>query len=170
MKCVATFVFVPLDPKAHDREAFSCGEPTLDQYLKTQAGQDGRRGYSACFVAATPEGRIAGYYTLSAYSVQVDALPKDARKKLPGFAPVPSALLGRLAVDKTYQGQGLGGALLADALNRAAQSANAAYALVVDALNAKAAEFYNHYGFIGFPSAPHRLFIPLAPFRAPKLP
>ena len=160
-----TFSFVLLDPDLHDREAFCCGEATLDCYLKTQATQDIRRGYSACFVAATSEGLIAGYYTLSAYSVQVDDLPVGTTKRLPKQAPVPSALLGRLAVDEKFKGQGLGGALLADALNQAANAPTAAFALVVDALNAKAGEFYIHHGFIGFASAPNRYFLPLAPFR-----
>ena len=131
----------------------------------TRATQDEKRGYSACFVAATGEGRIAGYYTLSAYLVHIGDLPEVARKGLPLRSPVPSALLGRLAVDFGFQGQGLGAALLADALIRAAHSANSAHAMVVDALNPSAAEFYIHHGFQPFASNPGRYFLALATIR-----
>lgn len=70
--------------------------------------------------------------------------------------------MGRLAVDKTCKGQGLGGALLADALTRAARAEIAAYALVVDAKDEAAAAFYRHHGFIVFPATPLSLFLPLA--------
>lgn len=70
--------------------------------------------------------------------------------------------LGRLAVDQTFKGQGLGGALLADALHRAAHAEIAAYALIVDAKDAAAAAFYRHHGFITLPDSPHSLFLPLA--------
>ena len=161
----ATFSFVPLDPEAHDRSLFSSGEESLDRYLKTQASQDSKRGYSACFVAATCEGRVAGYYTLTAYTVGIDDLPEASTKGLPKRAPVPSALLGRLAVDQEFQKMGLGGALLADALEKAANSPTAAHAMVVDALNDNAARFYVHFGFLSFASAPMRFFLPLAPYR-----
>ena len=163
----AQFTFGPLDPKAHDRKGFSCGKESLDAYLKTQATQDFRRGYSACFVAATAEGQIAGYFTLTAHSVPLEELPEAFRKKLPSRMPVPAALLGRLAVDQQFKGQGLGSVLLTYALTTAAKLGNtAAYALVVDALDDEAAAFYRHHGFYGFPSAPLRFFLPLAPYRA----
>jgi len=157
----ATFSFVPLDPKVHDRASFNSGEPSLDRYLRIQATQDAKRGYSACFVAATREGRVAGYYTLSAYAVLVNDLPESSRKRLPAYPIVPAFLLGRLAVDQGSQGQGLGSALLADALARATRAEIPAHALVVDALNEKAAQFYVHFGFLGFASAPTRYFLPL---------
>jgi ribosomal protein S18 acetylase RimI-like enzyme len=154
-----------LDPKAHDRTGFSCGKDPLDAYLKNQATQDLRRGYAACFVATTTGGQIAGYFTLSAHSVPLDELPEALRKKLPSRIPVPAALLGRLAVDQRFKGQGLGGSLLTYALTTAAQSGTAAHTLVVDALDEEAAGFYRHLGFQGFPSAPMRFFLPLAPYR-----
>jgi ribosomal protein S18 acetylase RimI-like enzyme len=161
----ATFSFASLDPRAHDRDLFCCGRDTLDRYLKTQAIQDAKRGYSACFVAATAEGRIAGYFTLTAYAVSIEDLPQGSRKGLPSRAPVPAALLGRLAVDKEFQKMGLGAALLADALDRSANSPTAAHALVVAALDDEAAGFYRHFGFLSYSSSPNHFFLPLAPFR-----
>lgn len=162
----ARFTYGPLDPKAHDRKNFTCGKEPLDAYLRTQVGQDLRRGYSACFVAATAEGQIAGYFTLTAHSIPLGDLPEAFRKKLPSRIPVPAALLGRLAVDQQFKGQGVGGALLTYALTTAAKPGNvAAHMLVVDALDEEAAEFYRHFDFHGFPSAPMRFFMPLADFR-----
>ena len=165
MNSEATFSFVPLDSKRHDRDAFTCGEPSLDRYLKTQVSQETKRGFSACFVAATPEGRIAGYYTLSAYAVLVNDLPDSTRRKLPTYPTVPTYLLGKLAIDVDFQGRGLGGALLADALTRVCQAEIPAFALVVDALNDTAASFYTHHGFAPFASASNRFFLPLATAR-----
>ena len=160
------FTYGPLDPKAHDRKGFSCGKEPLDTYLRTHATQDIRRGLAACFVATTPQGRIAGYFTLSSHSVPLNDLPEDFRKKLPSRMPIPVALLGRLAVDQTFKGQGLGSVLLTYALTTAARpDVAASHALVVDALDEEAAEFYRHHGLQGFPSAPMRLFMPLADFR-----
>ena len=73
--------------------------------------------------------------------------------------------MGRLSVDQAFKGQGLGGALLADALDRAARSEIAAYALIVDAKDDIAAAFYRHHGFIALPESPHTLFLPLATFQ-----
>lgn len=70
--------------------------------------------------------------------------------------------MGRLAVDQAFKGQGLGGALLADALDRAARSEIAAYALMVDAKDDDAAAFYQHHGLIALPDAQRTLFLPLA--------
>ena len=162
----AQFTFGPLDPKGHDRKDFSCGKEPLDTYLKTQATQDIRRGLAACFVATTPQGRIAGYFTLSSHSVPLSDLPEDYRKKLPSRMPIPVALLGRLAIDQEFKGHGLGSVLLTYALTTATRpDAAASHALVVDALDEEAAEFYRHHGFKGFPSAPMRFFLPLAPYR-----
>jgi GNAT superfamily N-acetyltransferase len=89
-------------------------------------------------------------------------LPASLSKKLPRYPSVPAVRLGRLAVDQTYQGQGLGGALLADALDRAARAEIAAYALLVDAKDEPAAAFYRHHGFVALPDSPLTLFLPLA--------
>ena len=159
-----TFRFEPLDGKRHNREAFCCGVAALDRYLKTQASQDTKKGFAICFVSVTAAGRIAGFYTLSPYAVTPDEL-LPSTQKIPHYPMVPSYLLGRLAVNETDQGRGMGGALLADALFRTAHTDIPAFALVVDALDEHAAAFYQHFGFMPFNSAPQRLFLPLATAR-----
>ena len=106
---------------------------------------------------------ILGYYTLSSYGIDVGELPADVAKRLPRYPLIPATLLGRLAVDRRRQGQGIGEFLLLDALHRSlVQSAEiAAAAVVVDAIDAGAAKFYQHFGFVAFPSMAGRLFLPM---------
>jgi ribosomal protein S18 acetylase RimI-like enzyme len=150
----------------HDRKRFDSGSEPLDRCLHEQVTQDIRRRVAACFVAVTDEHRIAGYYTLASASVALDQLPPATAKKLPRYPSVPAVRMGQLAVDRAFKGQGLGGTLLADALQRSARSEIAAYALIVDAKDERAAPFYRHHGFIALPSAALRLFLPLAPVAA----
>lgn len=159
------FVIEPLD-RGHDRAAFSCGEPALDNYLRRQASQDVRRRVAQIFVAlGDAPGQIAGYYGLGAASFEKEELPTELAKRLPHY-PVPAPVLGRLAVDFAWQGRGLGEALLIDAARRVlrASAALAVYAIVVDAKNDRARTFYEHYGFRTFASLPNRLFLPLETF------
>src|SRR5713226_122017 len=92
----------------HNRAGFSCGNASLDRYLKEQAGQDFRRGCATSFVLAAKRGdtSILGYYTLSSYGIDVGELPVEAAKKLPRYPLIPATMLGRLGVDRRYQGQG----------------------------------------------------------------
>ncbi len=156
-------IITPLG-KQHDRKSFDCGEPILNQYLHRYANQDARRRVNRVFVASAPDAprQVLGYYSLSAGSLDAADLPERLRQRLPGY-PVPVALLGRLAVAESRQGQGLGSILLADALQRVAQASQvmAVYAVVVDALNERAAGFYRQFGFIHLPSQPLRLFLPM---------
>ena len=148
---------------SHDRSQFDCGSETLDRYIRRQASRDARRNVSRVFVALPEEsGEIAGFYTLSAGSIERNALPDKQAKRLPRY-PVPVALLGRLAVDRRWSGQGLGSALLADALQRVvrASAALAVYAVVVDAKDEQARAFYEHFGFIGLRGTKRRLFYPV---------
>lgn len=158
---------VVFDP-AYDRSAFSCGSEVLNRYLREQVSQDIRRRVAACFVAIDDRLRIAGYYTLAPASVPMTGLPADIARKLPRYEAVPAIRLGRLAVDETFKGQGLGGALLVDALLRAAESEITAFALIVDAKDEQAAAFYRHYDFIELADAPLRLFRPLATISTPR--
>jgi ribosomal protein S18 acetylase RimI-like enzyme len=157
----APFQLAPLDA-AHDRTTFNSGSKPLDRYLQEQVTQDVRRRVAACFVALADGQRIAGYYTLASASLLLADLPASTGKKLPRYPTVPAVRMGRLAVDQTLKGQGLGGALLADALDRAARSEIAAYALMVDAKDEAAAAFYRHHGFIALSDLPLTLFLPLA--------
>jgi GNAT superfamily N-acetyltransferase len=149
----------------HNRANFSCGNATLDRYLKEQAGQDLRRRCATPFVLVSERGdtTILGYYTLSSYGIDLGELPADVAKKLPRYPLIPATLIGRLAVDRRFQGQGIGEFLLMDALHRVLlQSAEiAAAAVVVDAIDAGAVKFYQHFGFVRFPAIASRLFLPL---------
>jgi GNAT superfamily N-acetyltransferase len=156
----------PIVPLAdtHDRRSFSCGVEPLDRYLQAQAGQDQRRHIAACFVLFDPaRSRIAGYYTLSAFSVVGAALPDAVQKKLPKYGQIPCTLLGRLAVDREYRGAGVGRHLLVDALQRALLHSEevASWAVIVDAKDDAAHQFYSRYGFLELPNAPGRLFLPM---------
>jgi GNAT superfamily N-acetyltransferase len=160
----ADWVIEPLRSD-HIRASFSCGNPSLDRYLREQAGQDLRRGCAMPFVLMSKSGETAvlGYYTLSSYGIDAGELPVEIAKKLPRYPLIPATLLGRVAVDRSLQGRGAGEFLLMDALYRAlVQSAEiAAAAVVVDAINAPAAKFYNHFGFVAFPAIANRLFLPM---------
>ncbi len=156
----------PLDP-ARDRRTFTSGSEPLDRYFHQQVTQDIRRRVTACFVAIEESNqRIAGYYTLASASIALTDLPADVAKRLPRYPSIPAVRLGRLAVDQAFQGRGVGGVLLADALARALRADIAAYALVVDAKDETAAAFYRHHGFIAFASQPLTLFLPLATAQA----
>jgi ribosomal protein S18 acetylase RimI-like enzyme len=143
----ATFRLDLLGP-GHAREAFAFGVQALDIYFARQASQDVRRRTSTCFVAVEAStGKVAGYYTLAAGGVPLTDLPESLTKRLPRYPSVPVARVGRLAVDKAFHGQKLGGALLADAAIRAKRSEVAVFALVVDANDDAAEAFYLHHGF-----------------------
>ena len=163
----APFRLAPLDA-GHVRTAFNCGSEPLERYLREQVTQDVRRRVTACFVALAEGQRIAGYYTLASASLLLADLPASVGKKLPRYPTVPAVRMGRLAVDQAFKGQGLGGALLADALDRAVRSEIAAYALMVDAKDEAAAAFYRHHGLIALPDAPFTLFLPLAAVNASR--
>lgn len=147
----------------HDRTRFKCGVAALDEYLRTQATQDARRRASACYVAVQDEtNAVAGYYTLAAASVPLTDLPESLSKRLPRYPSVPVARVGRLAIDKSFQGRKLGAALLADAALRALRSEVAVFALVVDAKDDAAVAFYRHHGFEMYGGQPKQLIVPLA--------
>ena len=150
--------------RQHDRTAFQCGAEALDRYLKQQARQDADKRVAAPFVAVRPpDVRVLGYYTLSASVLTLADLPDDLACKLPRYPQLPVTLLGRLAVDQSTKGQGLGEHLLLDALHRSLAHADeiAAMAVVVDAKDENAVSFYRHYGFLPLQAKPNRLFVPM---------
>lgn len=151
----------PLD-KQLNRKEFSCGEATLDIYIKQYASQDQKRRVAAVFVLADENRAIKGYYTLSSLSIPTEYLSERLQKRLPKHPNQPATLLGRLAVDKNHQRTGLGEMLLMDALYRSYTVSEqvGSIAVVVDAINNSAAAFYQRYGFIAF-SDSNRLFLPM---------
>lgn len=151
----------------HDRSAFSCGQPSLDEFIRQYAGQNQKSGVSRTFVAHTPGDKIVrGYYSLAAGAVAFDNLPEEQRKRLPRY-PVPVAHLGRLAVDQSAQGQGLGSFLLIDALRRVQIAADSIgiHAIEVVAIDDSAKRFYLKYGFVELQDDPHHLYISLKTVR-----
>jgi GNAT superfamily N-acetyltransferase len=157
------YKIIPFD-KNYQKDDFDCGIDELNRYLKKYASQDIKRRIAQIFIIiAHNSEQIIGFYSLSAGSIKAESLPEKIAKKLPKY-PVPICLLGRLAVDKNYQGKGMGKLLLADAIKRVIKAREflAIYALVVDAKNESAKMFYLRYGFqklIG-----NRLFLPLTTF------
>ncbi len=153
--------------KRHVREAFDCGEESLNVFLRTQARQNARKDISRTYVAVEEGSRdVVGYYTLSGGSVAFADLPEDLAKRLPRY-PIPTAHLGRLAVDKRLQKQGLGGVLLVDALKRVRDVADriGIHAVTVHALNDRAKSFYEAFGFLALVDDGHHLFLPTATIR-----
>jgi ribosomal protein S18 acetylase RimI-like enzyme len=149
--------------KSYHREAFDCGTQPLNDYIQKYALQDMKRQLSQSFVATyNNDDRILGYYSISASSFQRESLDEAKAKKLPAY-PVPAAIIGRLAVDRSQQRGGLGQFLLMDALYRivAASRSMGVYAIIVDAKNEAACSFYKRYGFISFHDRHDRLFISL---------
>lgn len=148
--------------RAHDRKGFSCGNDMLDRYLQTQARQDVQRNLAQVFVLLDADQQtIQGYYSLSNSSLQLSELPEELTRRLPHYPKIPVTLLGRLAVDTRYQGQGSGRLLLVDALNRSARQAKeiGSMAVVVDAIDEAAVRFYEKYHFLSLPNTPDTLFI-----------
>lgn len=150
---------------SHDRSEFESGVEPLDRYFRTQAGQDARKNMAAPFVLVLLDGTIAGYYTLSATSVQLGELSAQTVRKLPRYPLVPATLLGRLAVDRRHQGKGYGRFLLGDALHRTARSEIASFAVIVDAKDENARRFYERESFLPFPDQPMKLFRPMTDIR-----
>ena len=150
--------------KEHERQNFTCGSPALDRYLKNQALQDSDKRVAAVFaLVQPPASQVLGYYTLSASTIHADEVPPEFARKLPRYPQLPVTLLGRLAIDQGLKGQGMGQFLLMDALHRSLQAAAgiAAMAVVVDAKDALAADFYQHFGFIPLNLSISRLFLPM---------
>ena len=153
--------------KSHEKRNFECGYSLLDNYIKTQAKQDVSRDLSACFVLGDENNNVIGYYTLSANSIDRDDFPDDMSRKLPpSYQDLPTILLGRLAIDNTYKGNGYGEFLLFDALKRCVEISDSlgSLAVVVDLIDEKAGTFYGRYGFILLPGS-KKMFIPLKTIR-----
>lgn len=143
----------------HHTHSFACGETVLDEWLKRRALANNISGASRTFVVADDNHEVMGYYALAAGAVTHLESTRSIRQNMPD--PVPVMVLARLAVDVRAQGMKLGAALLGDALQRCIQvSQNAGVrALLVHALNDKARQFYEHYGFKVAPSHPLTLML-----------
>lgn len=149
----------PLAPD-HQLDGFSCGQATLDGWIKTRARKNERGGASRTYVVC--EGKVVvGYYALAVGSVMAAEAPGKIKRNMPD--PIPVMVLGRLAMDQAWQGQGIGSALLRDAICRTLQAAEIGgiRALMVHAIDDAAARFYEHHGFMRAPIDPDTLMITL---------
>jgi GNAT superfamily N-acetyltransferase len=150
--------------KRRDRASFDCGEPVLNDFLRRHARQSHDKGAAKTFLAiSNPDGAILGFYTLCPASLSYARAPEIIRKGLARH-DVPVFRLGRLAVDSTVQGKGLGGQLILAAGRRCLLAAAevGGVAMLIDAKNQRAADWYSSYGAIFLADAPLTLLLPLA--------
>jgi ribosomal protein S18 acetylase RimI-like enzyme len=149
--------------KAHKRADFTCGNDRIDSYFREAISQDVNRKYATCFVAREiATDRVAGFYTLSSSNVPLTEVPEPLAKKLPRYPTVPAVLIGWLGRHSDYAGQGLGEALLFDAIRTVATAPIGAHAIFADATGGKAAAFYAAFGFTPLIRRPHTLYLPMA--------
>lgn len=144
----------------HILDLFQCGVASLDDWLKKRARANQAGGASRSYVIAARD-RVIGYYCLSSGAVAAIEAPGKIRRNMPD--PIPMAVLGRLAIDREWQGRGVGVALLQDAVLRTAQAAEilGIRGLLVHAISDAAKAFYEHHGFMPSPSDPMTLLLSL---------
>lgn len=144
----------------HQLDDFVCGVDSLDEWLKKRAYANQINGASRTYVVAD-EQKVVGYYCLASGALELKNTPSSIRRNMPD--PVPVAILGRLAIDKTYQGKGMGVGLLQDAVIRTAKAAEIVgiRGLLVYALSVEAKAFYEHHGFVVSPTQPMTLILSL---------
>lgn len=159
-----TFTIESFDRRKHDRSQFDCGVPSLNHYIQRQISNDIRRNLARCSsaVRASDTGnprRMAGYYTLSAHSVNTELLPEDLAKC--PYPTVPAVLIGRLAVCKSFQGNQLGVQLVISALRKSIELHDklGIQLVVVDPLGEDVVDFYGKFGFQEFGEG--RLLLPI---------
>lgn len=153
---------IELLDKMHNRKDFDCGKDLLNNYLKTQANLDVKRKLSACFVLIdSVTNSIQGYYTLSNNSIPLNSFSEQIQNILPkSYQSIPTTLLGRLAIEKRFQGSGFGKILLIDALKRSYGISHqvGSFGVIVDPIDNEARAFYKKYDFIELPDS-KKMFI-----------
>ena len=149
----------------HVLDDFDCGEPSLNDWLRRRALNNQNSGASRCFVVCGDGKKVVGYYCLSAGAIAQEAAPKAMRRNMPD--PLPVVLLGRLAIDQRHHNQGIGQALLRDAMLRVVSLAEGMgiFAILVHALSDAAKRFYLSRGFVQSPIQPMTLFMTVATVR-----
>jgi GNAT superfamily N-acetyltransferase len=153
--------------KSHNREQFDCGVEILNRFLQATARQHIQKGISRTFVLIDrncPQ-NIIGFFTLTLCEFSSEKLPSTIAKKYP--PQVPAVKLARLAVDRRFQGQGIGEILMIEAMQRSLLVADTAggIGLFVDAKDESAQSYYTRYGFISLEDSPLEMFLPLSLLR-----
>lgn len=144
----------------HQLDDFACNVDSLNDWLKKRAYQNQLSGASRTYVVLEGK-RVVGYYCLASGALELNDAPTQVRRNMPN--PIPVAILGRLAVDQSFQGKGLGVALLQDAVVRTAQAGGilGIRGILVHALSIEAKAFYEHHGFVASPTQPMTLILSL---------
>jgi GNAT superfamily N-acetyltransferase len=155
----------PINP-AHDLSGFQCGKPSLDHWLKHRALSNHQRGFTAVMVVHDAL-RVVGYYGLAPTAVVASTLPRSVRTGQPPD-PIPCLLLAQLATDQAWTGRGIGSGLLKHALERSVQASTlvGGRALIVNAVDGEAAEFWLRRGFQATRDDPMTLFCTFASIAA----
>lgn len=144
----------------HDRRGFASGNTRIDSYFRQVVSQDVRRRYAACYLLIEQETKaIAGFYTLAAIGVDLADVPAELAARLPRYPTVPAVLIGWLGRDLSFRRQRIGSMLLGDALHRIATATIAAHAVVADAIDDDAAEFYRRHHFLSLSNG--RFYLPV---------
>ena len=140
-------------------ERFDCGKPALNTWLHHRAHKN--EGRASRTYVVTSAGEVAGFYSLSAGSVELGDVPSKLRRNMPN--PLPVMVLGRMAVDLRHAGKGLGRGMLRDALQRSLEAARAigVRAILVHAIDDDAVTFYTRFDFQVFPNGSRTLFLPI---------
>ncbi len=167
-------VIAPFDPARHDRDAFSCGVASVDNFFKRTANKLANADNLRVYVMVAPEGAVIGFYALNAHAVSFTELPPQFARTRPSHGNIPAAYISMIGVDRRFAGRGYGGDLLIDALLRIARAADVVGIAVVMldvlddgdvALIARRKALYERYGFQPLPSRPLRLFLPVTTVR-----
>jgi len=169
------FKIQSFDPKIHDRTAFSCGVPQIDNYLKLTAKKGSKADVVRIWVVVNEKGSIVGFYGINMHAVDANEMPDIYAKKAMKHGTLPVAFIAMIGVDKKQQGVGIGSALVADALNRIGRVSEeiGTCAVVLDVFDegdekvvARRKKYYQEFGFTPLPDQPLRLFMPIQTVRA----
>ena len=170
----APFTIQPFDPKAHDRAAFSCGVQQIDNYLKLTAKKGSKADVVRIWVVIDKGNNIVGFYGINMHAIDAKEMPASYKKKAMKHGLLPAAFIAMIGVDEKHQGNGLGSALVADALDRIARASEEIGTCVimldvfddgnVDAVTRRKS-YYESFGFGPLPDQPLRLFMPVATAR-----
>lgn len=172
---MTSFTIEPFHPTKHDRRAFSCGIPSVDNYFRMTAGKLARAENIRIYVMVTPSGELVGFYALNAHGVRYEELPERFARGRPSHGYISAGFISMMGRDQRFRGNGYGRLLLADALKRLVQAADVIGTAVImlDVLDCGDARrvanrkgLYESFGFMPLPSNPLRLYLPIGTVRA----
>ena len=164
------FTIQPFDPQTHDRAAFSCGVPQIDNYLKLTAKKGSKADVVRVWVVIDTKNNVVGFYGINMHAIDVRVMPDAYKKKARKHNLLPAAFIAMIGVDQTQQGNGIGSALVADALSRIARVSDeiGTCVIILDVFDdgdadkvARRKKYYEEFGFLPLPDQSLRLFMPV---------